>query len=100
MESMTILDSCISIDGRVQTITEEVVDREAESPIEQSSTGQIFKTLLNDKKNEKIEKKSFKKFKAQGSYFMKANFKKKADVQPAKRMMKLQRSIMNEKKRD
>ena len=37
MESMTILDSCISIDGRVQTITEEVVDREAESPLEQSA---------------------------------------------------------------
>ena len=31
---------------------------------------------------------------------MKANFKKKADVQPAKRMMKFQKSIMNEKKRD
>ena len=80
MESMTILDSCISIDGRVQTITEEVVDREAESPLEQSSAGQMFKTLLNNKKDQREEKKSFKKFKAQGSYFMKATFKKKVDV--------------------
>lgn len=80
MESMTILDSCISIDGRVQTITEEVVDREAESPLEQSSAGQMFKTLLNNKKDQRIEKKSFKKFKSQGSYFMKATFKKKVDV--------------------
>ena len=80
MESMTILDSCISIDGRVQTITEEVVDREAESPLEQSSSGQMFKTLLNNKKDQRIEKKSFKKFKSQGSYFMKATFKKRLDV--------------------
>ena len=66
MESMTILDSCISIDGRVQTITEEVVDRDAESPSpqEELAPSQIFKILLSDNIRQRKVKKSFKKFKA------------------------------------
>ena len=66
--SVNNLGSCMSVDGRVQTITEEVVDIDNESHrLELSSPGAAFKDLLSQHGNPDQEKRGFRKFKRIGS---------------------------------